>query len=66
VHVATAPADGPRADVAAVLVPYGPGHGYDLLLDDAPAGSVVCVYAIDHVPAPGATPSNTTLGCRSA
>jgi subtilisin family serine protease len=47
-----------RPDVAAVLPPYGPNHGYSFVVPPTPPGLLLCAFAINAGPG-----QNTTLGC---
>jgi hypothetical protein len=60
-YAASATADVPRGDVAAVFPGYGPAHGFDAAVA-APPGATVCVFAINIGPGT----SNPLMGCRVA
>lgn len=56
--VSATTASGMRSDVAAANPPFGPEHGFDLVLPGA-AGQTICAYAINVGPGP-----NQLIGCR--
>lgn len=60
-YVASLTADRPRGDVEAAYPGYGIGRGIDTTVA-APAGTTVCLYAINV--GPGSV--NSLLGCRTA
>jgi hypothetical protein len=59
--VASAPADGPRPDIAAAYPAYGPNHGFDVTAPIASGTHNVCVVALNAA----AGTANPQLGCRT-